>query len=294
MGRRFRGEGLHKVDSKGRVSIPALFRRVIESCDPNWKEGLPPELIIVYGDERRKFIECYTIEAIEEVDSKIDNLPRGSQERKTLERFFHGQSIPTSIDETGRLVLSSKLRERFAIEKEAYFIAAGDTFQIWSPQIFEADQEETNNWLRQQPLDFDKKELADALASARKALLALQKKDGHWCFPLEADCTIPAEYVLMMHFMDDIDTDLEIKLARFIRSKQDKEHGGWPLYYDGHFDLSCTVKAYYALKLVGDSPEAPHMVAARTAILSHGGASKANVFTRSIFRRFLYTQNSGF
>ena len=96
MGRRFRGEGLYKVDSKGRVSIPALFRRVIESCDPNWTEGLPPELVIVYGDERRKFIECYTIEAIEEVDSKIDRLPRGSLERKTLERFFHGQSIPTS------------------------------------------------------------------------------------------------------------------------------------------------------------------------------------------------------
>ena len=78
LGRRFRREGLYKVDSKGRVSIPALFRRVIESCDPNWTEGLPPELVIVYGDERRKFIECYTIEAIEEVDSKIDRLPRGS------------------------------------------------------------------------------------------------------------------------------------------------------------------------------------------------------------------------
>ncbi len=155
MGRRFRGEGLHKVDSKGRVSIPALFRRVIEACDPNWKEGLPPELVIVYGDETRKYIECYTIEAIEEVDSKIDRLPRGSLERKTLERFFHGQSIPTSIDETGRLVLSPKLRERFSIEKEAYFIAAGDTFQIWSPQIFEADQGETNKWLREQPKDFD-------------------------------------------------------------------------------------------------------------------------------------------
>ena len=155
MGRRFRGEGLHKVDNKGRVSIPALFRRVIEACDPNWKEGLPPELVIVYGDETRKYIECYTIEAIEEVDSKIDRLPRGSLERKTLERFFHGQSIPTSIDETGRLVLSPKLRERFSIEKEAYFIAAGDTFQIWSPQIFEADQGETNKWLREQPKDFD-------------------------------------------------------------------------------------------------------------------------------------------
>ena len=155
MVQRFRGEGLHKVDSKGRVSIPALFRRVVESCDPNWREGLPPELIIVYGDERRKFIECYTIEAIEEVDSKIDLLPRGSLERKTLERFFHGQSIPTSIDETGRLVLSSRLRERFCIEKEAYFIAAGDTFQIWNPQVFEADQKETNQWLQEQPVDFD-------------------------------------------------------------------------------------------------------------------------------------------
>jgi len=155
LGRRFRGEGLYKVDGKGRVSIPALFRRVIESCDPNWTEGLPPELVIVYGNDRRKFIECYTIEAIEEVDSKIDRLPRGSLERKTLERFFHGQSIPTSIDETGRLVLSPKLRERFFIEKEAYFIAAGDTFQIWSPEIFETDQEETNKWLREQPIDFD-------------------------------------------------------------------------------------------------------------------------------------------
>ena len=155
MAQRFRGEGLHKVDSKGRVSIPALFRRVVESCDPNWKEGLPPELIIVYGDERRKFIECYTIEAIEGVDSKIDRLPRGSLERKTLEHFFHGKSIPTSIDETGRLVLSSRLRERFCIEKEAYFIAAGDTFQIWNPQVFEADQKETNQWLREQPVDFD-------------------------------------------------------------------------------------------------------------------------------------------
>ena len=145
---------------------------------------------------------------------------------------------------------------------------------------------DTTTFNCQQPSNLDEKELADALASARKALLALQKEDGHWCFPLEADCTIPAEYILMMHFMDDIDTDLEIKLARFIRTKQDTEHGGWPLYYGGHFDMSCTVKAYYALKLVGDSPEDPHMVAARTTILSHGGASKANVFTRTLLAMY--------
>src|SRR5688500_6444131 len=122
--------------------------------------------------------------------------------------------------------------------------------------------------------------LADGLAAAREGMLALQKEDGHWCFPLEADCTIPAEYVLMMHFMDEVDVELETRIARFIREEQDPKHGGWPLYYEGHFDLSCTIKAYYALKIVGDSPDAPHMARARAAILAHGGAARANVFTR--------------
>ena len=156
-----------------------------------------------------------------------------------------------------------------------------------------ATREDTNffhtdevHYARQQSSHRDIATLADALAAARTALLSLQKEDGHWCFPLEADCTIPAEYVLMMHFMDDVNVELETKLARFIRNKQDPKHGGWPLYYGGHFDLSCTVKAYYALKIVGDSPDAPHMVAARTAILSHGGASRANVFTRILLAMY--------
>ena len=63
MGRRFRGESHHKVDTKGRVSIPAHFRRVLEASDPAWTDGLNPELVIVYGDHRRKYLECYTMEA---------------------------------------------------------------------------------------------------------------------------------------------------------------------------------------------------------------------------------------
>lgn len=123
--------------------------------------------------------------------------------------------------------------------------------------------------------------LDEAAVRARTALLAQQREDGHWCFPLEADCTIPAEYILMMHFMDELDVTLERKLANFIRGRQVKEgHGGWPLYYGGDFDMSCSVKAYYALKLAGDSPEAAHMVRARTAILERGGAARSNVFTR--------------
>jgi squalene-hopene/tetraprenyl-beta-curcumene cyclase len=118
-----------------------------------------------------------------------------------------------------------------------------------------------------------------AVAEARDALVARQHAQGHWLFELEADCTIPAEYIMMMHFLDEIDAGLETKLCRYLRSAQ-ADHGGWPLYHGGDFNISCSIKVYYALKLAGDSPDAPHMARARAAILQHGGAARANVFTR--------------
>ncbi|MCK8484787.1 division/cell wall cluster transcriptional repressor MraZ [Aliiroseovarius sp. S2029] len=156
MARRFRGESHHKVDAKGRVSIPALFRRVLEAGDPDWTEGLNPNLVIVYGDKRRNFLECYTIEAIDEVDQQIADLPRGSVERRALERMFNGQSLPTTVDETGRLVLPAKLRQKIGLENEAFFIATGDTFQIWKPETYEnVEMAKAEAWLDSQPEDFD-------------------------------------------------------------------------------------------------------------------------------------------
>src|ERR1035438_8340729 len=121
--------------------------------------------------------------------------------------------------------------------------------------------------------------LEAAIAAARDALIAAQSAQGYWLFELEAYCTIPAEYIMMMHFLDEIDASLEAKLCSHLRSAQ-AEHGGWPLYHGGDFNISCSVKAYYALKLAGDSLDAPHMVRARTAILQSGGAARVNVFTR--------------
>lgn len=129
--------------------------------------------------------------------------------------------------------------------------------------------------------------LDEAIERGRAALLALQRDDGHWCFELESDCTITAEYILMMHYMDEIDDVLQEKMARYLRAIQMKEtHGGWPQYHGGAIDLSCTVKAYYALKAAGDDPEAEHMRQARAAILALGGAAKANVFTRILLALF--------
>jgi len=121
--------------------------------------------------------------------------------------------------------------------------------------------------------------LEASISRAAAALQSRQHDDGHWRFELEADATIPAEYILLEHYLDRIDPALEGRIAVYLREIQG-EHGGWPLFHGGAFDLSASVKAYFALKAVGDSPDAPHMARARAAILAHGGAERANVFTR--------------
>ncbi len=121
--------------------------------------------------------------------------------------------------------------------------------------------------------------LSGAIARASAALSRRQMPDGHWVFELEADATIPAEYVLLEHFTDRIDPALQARIGRYLRRIQGK-HGGWPLYHGGKFDLSASVKAYFALKAIGDDTDAPHMRRARAAILAAGGAERSNVFTR--------------
>jgi squalene-hopene/tetraprenyl-beta-curcumene cyclase len=121
--------------------------------------------------------------------------------------------------------------------------------------------------------------LDNAIDSAKKQLLQLQDQQGYWLFELEADCTIPAEYILMMHYLDDIDHTLQAKMATYLRSRQ-SEDGSYPLFTGGQGDISCSVKVYYALKLSGDDSNAPHMQTLREFILKQGGAAKANVFTR--------------
>jgi squalene-hopene/tetraprenyl-beta-curcumene cyclase len=127
--------------------------------------------------------------------------------------------------------------------------------------------------------------LERGIESAAAGLLGRQHADGHWVFELEADATISAEYILLQHFLGEINPALEAKIANYLRRLQGP-HGGWPLYYNGGLNISASVKAYFALKLVGDSPESEHLRRAREAILAQGGAGKTNVFTRILLALF--------
>ncbi|KAF0143989.1 MAG: squalene-hopene cyclase [Rhodospirillaceae bacterium] len=126
------------------------------------------------------------------------------------------------------------------------------------------------------PLD---EKLDEVIEAATTALIRRQAEDGHFIFELEADATIPAEYILLNHYLGTLDDVLERKLANYLCERQGTD-GGWPLYEQGEANVSASVKAYYALKLVGDSIEMLHMRRARACILALGGAARCNVFTR--------------
>ncbi len=121
--------------------------------------------------------------------------------------------------------------------------------------------------------------IRDAVEAAARFLLNLQATDGHWCGELEADTTLESDYILFRHLIGRWEPARIQKAANYVRPRQLPD-GGWNIYLGGPSEINATVKAYFALKLAGDSPEARHMVRARERILEMGGIEKTNTFTR--------------
>ena len=109
MARRFRGEIVQKVDGKGRVSIPAAFRRVLEQGDPDWTEGLRPELVLAYGGQSQKYIEGYTVRAMEDIENAIEAMPYGD-DRSAMEMNYSTKSLQMNIDDTGRIIFQKRIK----------------------------------------------------------------------------------------------------------------------------------------------------------------------------------------
>ena len=121
-----------------------------------------------------------------------------------------------------------------------------------------------------------------ALEKARAALLRLQKPDGHWCGELQGDSILESEYLLLKWILGQENEPELRKVANYLRRIQ-MPNGGWSLFPGGPADISGTVKGYFALKLMGDDPNAPHMRRCRELVRSMGGAEKCNSFTKFYF-----------
>lgn len=120
----------------------------------------------------------------------------------------------------------------------------------------------------------------DAIRRSQASLLARQDpREGFWVAELEADTTLTSEYLMLRRFMGVVDRERERKAVRYLRSTQLPD-GGWSIYNGGPAEISASVKAYFALKLVGVPAHEPYMEKARTRILAMGGVVASNVFTK--------------
>ncbi|BAQ59825.1 squalene--hopene cyclase [Geminocystis sp. NIES-3708] len=125
----------------------------------------------------------------------------------------------------------------------------------------------------------DKASTHTAIKQAQDYLFSLQKNDGHWCAYLESNVTITAEAVLLYKILG-VDNQKPLhKIEHYLRSQQ-RSHGGWELYYGDGGELSTSVEAYMALRLLGVSIDDSALVKAKKFILSKGGISKSRIFTK--------------
>jgi MraZ protein len=159
----FIGESTNKVDGKGRVSIPAHFRRVLDEGDPLRDQGTRPRIVMSYGDPKKPYVECYTYAAFADLTQSIMDLPRGSTERSILTAMVLGKSHTTDIDGDGRLVLA-----QLDLNGDTFFSGAGDTFQIWNVELqSKVEKSRVDAWFHDKPDDFDMLILIDQFKQER-------------------------------------------------------------------------------------------------------------------------------
>ncbi len=121
--------------------------------------------------------------------------------------------------------------------------------------------------------------LAPGVARTRDHLLSLQHPDGHWCAELQGDTILESEYILLLTFLGQGQSDRAKECAAYMLDQQ-CDHGGWAMFPGGPIEISGSVKAYLALKITGHDPQSDYMVRAREAILRAGGMEQVNSFTR--------------
>lgn len=123
------------------------------------------------------------------------------------------------------------------------------------------------------------KQITEAIAASQKHLLSIQKPDGYWWSELESNVTITSE-VLLLHKIWGTDKNRPLhKIETYLRSQQ-REHGGWELFYGDGGELSTTVEAYMALRLLGVPATDPALINAKSFIIQKGGISKTRIFTK--------------
>ena len=167
----FTGNVTQRIDAKGRVSIPADFRKVLEAGDPEREAGALPAIMLSYSPHLKTHLKGYTVAAFEAVGRSITAIePRTPEQRRAKEmarRMHFGCSCRLEIDRDGRVVMPAARRAQLGVaEGELVFFGAGDSFEIWSAATYEeVVGAEMFAFLGEQGDDFDPADLASMLGA---------------------------------------------------------------------------------------------------------------------------------
>ncbi|MEY3254938.1 MAG: squalene--hopene cyclase [Cyanobacteriota bacterium] len=123
------------------------------------------------------------------------------------------------------------------------------------------------------------KEITQAIAASQEHLLSIQRPEGYWWGELESNVTITVEVLLLHKIWGTCQNRALYKIENYLRCQQ-REHGGWELYYGDGGDLSTSVEAYMGLRLLGVPATDAALVKAKSWILKKGGISKTRIFTK--------------
>lgn len=152
---RFRGTHTMKVDDKGRVSVPAEFRRVLDGCDPDRDPGTNPRLHLLYGDVRKPWLVVYSHAAMAEIDAMVDAIPPGDPRKALLTDYYYTKAETLVLDDAGRLVLKKERRAQIGLGKDVVFASKGKTFHIMAAEVPAAVADPLSDFLAGQPEDFE-------------------------------------------------------------------------------------------------------------------------------------------
>ena len=161
----FTGEYPQKIDGKGRMSIPADFRRVLEAGDPEWTEGLNPRLYLQFGDHLKDNLRVYSVKEFGRIYDHIHAMPSGTKQKAMVSHLYLVQSMKLEIDRDGRIVMPIRQRRKLGLEQgEVLFMGLGDYFEIWKADTFESTVgQDVADWLAEQPEGFDPLSLVEGL-----------------------------------------------------------------------------------------------------------------------------------
>lgn len=151
----FAGEFEQRLDGKGRVSIPAAFRAVLEAHDPDWNPGGLPRLVLQYHEKFDGHLRVYSLEEIERIRRGITRMTPGAQQ-KGMRKMFLLKTLELGLDRDGRIVIPQRQREKLGLQEGMLaFLGYGAHFEIWPQAAALAAPDKADEWIMELGEDVD-------------------------------------------------------------------------------------------------------------------------------------------